>query len=260
LARHSLWLAEAADRDGLIEESDERPVAELDDARRRYYKLTRLGRARARTGMRAAAGDGADGAKEAQAGGLLMNPRVNICLALYRRLANAYPHEFRMVYGEDLDRLGEDAVPEAWRRYGLFGLVRLLADIAVRLPAEYLAEIRQDVVYALRVLAKAPGFTAVAVLSLGVGIGMCCAVLSGMPAIVGPAPGLRDPARWRPSIWTRFPTRISSTIATSRRWRLWPRLSGTSAVRRGVHGGQEARGRNGFMDTWFRPSISRPWV
>jgi DNA-binding PadR family transcriptional regulator len=31
--------------DGLIEESGERPVAELDDARRRYYKLTRLGRA-----------------------------------------------------------------------------------------------------------------------------------------------------------------------------------------------------------------------
>ena len=30
--------------DGLIEESDERPVAELDDARRRYYRLTRLGR------------------------------------------------------------------------------------------------------------------------------------------------------------------------------------------------------------------------
>jgi DNA-binding PadR family transcriptional regulator len=31
--------------DGLIEESDERPVAELDDARRRYYRLTRLGQA-----------------------------------------------------------------------------------------------------------------------------------------------------------------------------------------------------------------------
>jgi DNA-binding PadR family transcriptional regulator len=30
--------------DGLIEESDERPVEELDDARRRYYRLTRLGR------------------------------------------------------------------------------------------------------------------------------------------------------------------------------------------------------------------------
>ena len=29
---------------GLIEESEERPAAELDDARRRYYRLTRLGR------------------------------------------------------------------------------------------------------------------------------------------------------------------------------------------------------------------------
>ncbi len=30
--------------DGLIEESDERPAAELDDARRRYYRVTQLGR------------------------------------------------------------------------------------------------------------------------------------------------------------------------------------------------------------------------
>jgi len=30
--------------DELIEESEERPVEELDDARRRYYRLTRLGR------------------------------------------------------------------------------------------------------------------------------------------------------------------------------------------------------------------------
>jgi DNA-binding PadR family transcriptional regulator len=29
---------------GLIQESDERPAAELDDARRRYYKLTPFGR------------------------------------------------------------------------------------------------------------------------------------------------------------------------------------------------------------------------
>ena len=30
--------------EGLIEESDERPAPELDDARRRYYRLTQLGR------------------------------------------------------------------------------------------------------------------------------------------------------------------------------------------------------------------------
>ena len=123
-----------------------------------------------------------------------MNPRLNICLSLYRYLANAYPHEFRMVYGEDLDRLGEDAVPEAWRRYGLSGLLRLLADIAVRLPAEYLAEIRQDAIYATRVLARSPGFAAVAILSLAIGIGMCSVILSGSNAMLGPLPGARDPA------------------------------------------------------------------
>ena len=30
--------------EGLIEESEQRPAPEMDDARRRYYKLTRLGR------------------------------------------------------------------------------------------------------------------------------------------------------------------------------------------------------------------------
>ena len=30
--------------EGLIEESEERPAPELDDARRRYYRMTRLGR------------------------------------------------------------------------------------------------------------------------------------------------------------------------------------------------------------------------
>jgi macrolide transport system ATP-binding/permease protein len=123
-----------------------------------------------------------------------MNPRLNICLSLFRYLANAYPHEFRMIYGEDLDRLGEDAVPQVWRQYGLFGLVRLLADIAVRLPVEYLAEIRQDVVYAVRVLARSPGFAAVGILSLAIGIGMCSVILSGSNAMLGSLPGARDPA------------------------------------------------------------------
>jgi predicted permease len=122
-----------------------------------------------------------------------MNPPCRICLALYLHLAKAYPHEFRMVYGKDLERLGEDAVPEVWRRYGLTGLVRLLADIAVRLPVEYLAEIRQDVTYAVGVLARSPGFAAVGVLSLAIGIGMCSVVLSGSNAMLGPLPGARDP-------------------------------------------------------------------
>jgi DNA-binding PadR family transcriptional regulator len=38
--------------DGLIEESDERPDPELDDQRRRYYRLTALGRALASAEVR----------------------------------------------------------------------------------------------------------------------------------------------------------------------------------------------------------------
>jgi predicted permease len=119
---------------------------------------------------------------------------LRVCLALYRRVARAYPQEFRMQYGEDLERLGEDAAPEAWRRYGLRGLVGLVADIAMQLPATYLNEIRQDVLYALRVLAKSPGFASIVVVSLAVGIGMCCAVFSESESMGGPPPGIRDPA------------------------------------------------------------------
>jgi len=131
-----------------------------------------------------------------------MNRRLKFCLTLYRRLASAYPHEFRMRYGEELDRLGEDAIPEISRRYGLPGLLRLLADVAVQLPAMHLREIRQDAIYALRVLAKSPGFTFVAVLSLAIGIGLCCAILSEIQAIVGPPPGVRDPAALATLHWS----------------------------------------------------------
>ncbi|MEX2300088.1 MAG: hypothetical protein WD733_04070 [Bryobacterales bacterium] len=85
-----------------------------------------------------------------------MNPWVRLCTRIYRRVARAYPHEFRMIGGDELERLGEDAAPEMWRRYGFSGLVRLLADIAMRLPAEYANELRQDVRYGVRKLRQQP--------------------------------------------------------------------------------------------------------
>jgi hypothetical protein len=57
----------------------------------------------------------------------------------YRRLSRAFPHEFRMVCGDGLERLGEDAVPRVWRDAGAVGLIRLFADLVLRLPIEYVS-------------------------------------------------------------------------------------------------------------------------
>jgi predicted permease len=120
----------------------------------------------------------------------------NKCLALYRRLARAFPHEFAMVYGADVVRLSEDAIEEIWRRKGVFGLLRLLADLAVRVPAEYLTEFRQDLFYALRTLGKSPGFALVAIVSLGLGIGVNTAVFSEINAtLLRDLPRAREPRK-----------------------------------------------------------------
>lgn len=60
------------------------------------------------------------------------------CQAVYRRLSRAFPHEFRMVCGDGLERLGEDLAPLIWRDQGVLGLIRLFTDIALRLPVEYM--------------------------------------------------------------------------------------------------------------------------
>src|SRR5215471_14848955 len=122
-----------------------------------------------------------------------MNRWTRFCLTIYRRLARAYPLEFRMLYGDELDSAGEDAVPEVWARYGIAGLVALLMDIALQLPVRYLVEIRQDAAYALRRFGASPGLPCVAVLSLAIGIGMCCAVLSESRAFLGSPPGIPEP-------------------------------------------------------------------
>ncbi len=115
-------------------------------------------------------------------------------LRIYRALARGFPLEFRNCYEDELLQTAEDAVESVWRRHGLMGLFRLLLDIAMRVHAEHLAELRHDVRYGLRMLAASPGYTAVALVSLTLGIGVATAAFSEMNGFVlRDVPGVLDP-------------------------------------------------------------------
>src|SRR6202050_5585054 len=103
---------------------------------------------------------------------------MKFALRIYRRLAQAFPHEFKLVYGAEVMQLGEDVVEEIAQRHGIAGLIRLVADIAIRLPVEYLSEMRGDMRYAVRALIKSPGFALVGIISLGLGMGMTTSVFT----------------------------------------------------------------------------------
>ncbi|HEX5235099.1 MAG TPA: ADOP family duplicated permease [Silvibacterium sp.] len=98
--------------------------------------------------------------------------------SVYRRLAEAFPHEFKMAFGDEMMQAGEDAIGEVAKRHGVPGLIGLVGDLAIRLPMEYLGEMRQDLRYAARVLAKSPGYALVGIVSMGLGIGLTTVLYS----------------------------------------------------------------------------------
>jgi hypothetical protein len=109
---------------------------------------------------------------------------MNFAWRIYRRLAQAFPHEFKLVYGTEVLQLGEDSIKDIARRHGTAGLIRLIADIAMRVPLEYLSEMRGDMRYALRALRKSPGFALVGIISMGLSIGVTTNVYSSKWALL----------------------------------------------------------------------------
>src|SRR5882672_411566 len=109
---------------------------------------------------------------------------MNLAWRIYRRLAQAFPHEFKLAYGPEVMQLGEDVVQEIDKRHGAVALIRLIADIAIRLPLEYLREMRGDMRYAMRALRKSPGIALVGIISMGLGIGLTTNVYSSKWALL----------------------------------------------------------------------------
>lgn len=127
----------------------------------------------------------------------MSNPRnrpVTIGLRIYRALARAFPDDFKTEYGSDLAQTAEDSIEQVWRREGVLGLLRMLADIALRIPIEHMAELRRDIRYGLRTLAGSPGFTFVALASLSLGIAVAtCAYSEVNGLILRDLPDVRRP-------------------------------------------------------------------
>ena len=115
---------------------------------------------------------------------------------IYRGLAEAFPHEFKMAYGDEMVQAGEETMQQIARRHGVGGMARLIGDAALRLPLEYASEIGQDLRYAARSLKKSPGFALVGIVSMGLGIGLTTTIYSsGWSMITRTLPGVANAKR-----------------------------------------------------------------
>ena len=134
---------------------------------------------------------------------------------LRRDIEDHIEHETR----DNIDRgmTPDDARAAARAKFGNVALVKEDTR-AVWVPV-WLDQLMQDARYALRLLRRSPGFSAVVILTLAIGIGLSTAVFSVVDAVLLRPPAFAHPER---VVWlTTLDPRIKDEFITSHDFHAW---------------------------------------
>ena len=100
---------------------------------------------------------------------------------LFRAMLYCYPAEFRHEYGAEMEHLFQDRLRSEprWRLW-----LDTLADVAFSAPKEHWDILMADLKYGTRVLAAIPGFSAIVLLVIALGIGATVSIFSLVNAVL----------------------------------------------------------------------------